>query len=593
MDKKIKYGLSFLVAVFLILYIWDFLNLFTLRPIHIVFWIFLAASVGFILAGKNLSGHRKLYTAACFVALLCIYSFRVLPDLYTPYLWCEDGLHLIQRSILGGPASLFEHSAGYCWLLPKLISLLCYWFCLLFNNITLLPQLQGAVAKIIAVASIMYFMSDRFEWLVKSRVWRFAICVLVVLFIPQSAYDTVPVDTSLPFVMNFTVFIIGLDCLLGPKARPVTVFETVFLSVLSLSTASAPFCAAVAVFALGRWFWDKGEKKEHVPAAVICTAIVSACALFQTVTTVLSPREVSDLSIVQRLIICAHDFIFFPYFESYGSALMWIAAFAGWIAIACLAKTSWKIVLYSGIYSYGFLFYCSMVGNPGVITEVISSGIGARYYLMNYMIAFFLLGVHIFRLMQSDKVGKSMGAAICLAVFFMAGPTYFISIPTPDLAFPYAYGSGLFDRVGTNMLVIPIAPTTYYKMVIPFEISDFTPASGDAFFEVDDISEQDPASMFDPASGVSGYKVSGWAADPDGNPFEYVLLVWLGNQYEAPTAVISRQDVSERFNNDRSDYGFTFDVDTDVLSTGDVSLVGITSDGQIYNWSTGADIAAQ
>jgi hypothetical protein len=598
-NALIKYGLTALLAGFLIFYVWNFLKGYSLVEAPFLVWVFLALVVGFIFAGVYLSRFKKLYAVMCFAALLCIYSFRVLWDIYTSYLWCEDGLILIQDAILKGPAALFDHSAGYCWFLPKLVSLLCYWVCLLFNDITFLPELQGAVCKIIAVASLMYFMSDRFEWLVKSLVWRFAICVIVVISIPMTAYDTVPVDTSLPFIMNFTAFLIGLDCLFGPKARPVTVFETIFLSLLAMSTASAPFCAAVAVFALGRWLWDKSEKKEHVAIGIACTAVVTACALFQTITLLLSPREISDLSFARRLFVCVNDFVFFPYLASYRSVLVWLIGLAGWLAAAFLAKTSWKIMLYSSVYAYGFLFYCSMLGDPDFITEVISSGVAPRYYVMNYMIAFFLLGVHIYRLVQADKARRITGAALCLVIFIIAVPTYIIGLPNPLLARAYDYGAELFEQDGPDKVIIPVAPTAptaptaHYRMVVPFDGPDFQGSSEDAEFEIEAIGDQDPSGTVLLSSEVTEYTIAGWAADRNGEPFDHVFYYWSQNQYEVPTSLVLREDVAEHFGCDRSDYGFLFDVDPGILSRGDLTFFGVTSDGEVYSWSISPDITVE
>ena len=589
----VKYGLSFLILGFMPLYILDFLGSFPLKPVYACFWLFLAAVAVFIYAGKFLSRYRKLYAVLCLGALWCVYAFRVLPDLYTSYLWAEDGMELIEDAISGGAATLFDHPAGYWWFLPRLISLLCYRVCMLFGGISFLPVLQGFMSKIIAAGSLLYFMSDRFEWLIKSRVRRFAVCVLVVLSIPQSSFDMVPVDTSLPFVMNFTVFLIGLDALLGPKARPVTIFETVFLSLLALSTASAPFCAAVPVLALGRWLIFNKEKKEHVPMAVACTLIVSVCALLQTLTTLLSPREISDISIGRRLFVCVHDFVFFPYLESYSSAWLWIAGLAAWLAVACLAKTNWKILLYSAVFAYSFLFYCSMVGAPDVITDTMTTGVGARYYMMSYMIAAFLLGVHICRMSQSDKVRKSVSVVLCLMIFFMAGPSYFIDIPNPSLASAYDYACGLLNTDGDEKVVIPVAPTTHFRMMIPFDIDAYEPASSEPQFVIETVGDQDPAGMVILDRDVSEHSVTGWAADAEGRPFEYVFIEWEEGQYNVPVEPLARPDVAESLQSEDDMYGFIFDVDTGILSRGELRFAGISSDGQLYRWSISPAIVVE
>lgn len=593
-DNIIKYGGSFLLVGFLCFYMTEFLSSYSITHPPFLIWVYLLVVALFVAAGFILCKYKKTYAVLCFVALLCIYSLRVIPDLYRSYLWCEDGTGLFQESMRRGPFALFDKPAGYFWFVPRLVSLISYWICLPFGSIKYLPQLQGFLTKLIATVSVFYFFSGRFEWLVKSRVSRFFICVLVVISIPTSAYETVPADVSLPFVMNFTPFLIGLDALFGPEERSVTVFETIFLSLLALSTASAPFCAAVAVFACVRWLWvSKGkEEKKKVAAGVICTVVVTACSLFQTITTLLSPREISDLSLLRRMFVCARDFVFFPYLESYKSVLFWIVALLGWIIVACLAKTSWKIVLYTAVYAYGFLFYCSMVGNPDYISWVISSGIGARYFLVNYMTAFFLLGVHINNLFMYDKVRRTMGAALCMSAFVIAGPTYLIGMPNPDLSFPYAYCVDMFDLKGGSMLVIPIAPETHYRIYIPADFSGYEYTDSEPSFDIETIGEQDSGGHIVLSSEETEHTITGWAADDNGEPFEYIFYVWEVNNFEAPTEIVSRSDIGAQLGSDSTEYGFIFDVDTNLLERDQdhLSFIGITSDGRLLSWSVSADI---
>ena len=102
----------------------------------------------------------------------------MLTDNFASYLWCEDGLALINDAIYRGPASLFDAPRGTIWFIPRLIGFISYHICRMLKDITYLPQLMSLITKVVATGGFMYFMSDRFEWIVKERAWRFIICAM-------------------------------------------------------------------------------------------------------------------------------------------------------------------------------------------------------------------------------------------------------------------------------------------------------------------------------------------------------------------------------------------------------------------------------
>ena len=581
-SKAAKASGSILLIGFLGLYLTDFITGYGLASVHPMVLLPLMGTALFAAAGFWLQKYKKAYTALCFIVLFLLYSCRVWPDNFTSYLWCEDGIAMISDAIFSGPSSLFDASNGSCWFIPRFISFISYQICLLFRDITYLPQLQGFITKALAAGCLMYFMSDRFEWLVKERAWRFVICAMVVLAIPGSAYETMPVDTSVPFVLNFTVFLIGLDTLLGPVRRPVSIGETVLLTIQAVSTAAAPFCGAVAVFACARWLFVKPEKDRSargVVTGIVCTLVVSGATLFQLLTTLMSSREVSELSLGRRLVVCTQDFVFFPYLTSYENVLLWILGLAGWVIIVLLAKLSWKLIAYCAAYGYAFLFYCSMTGEPDQITEVIETGIGARYYMMNYMIAFLLLGVCINLLFASDRVRKLDGAVLLLAVLVIAYPTYLIDMPNVESAFSYDYCSNLFDPEGDNKLVIPVAPDARYRMVIPWDSSDYKSSGCDAQAFLETVNGQNVNDVIYLTDEQEEVLITVQTADKNGNTFEYVFFDWGGGQWACPVSVES----------DR----YTFNVPGEHIREGVVSFIGITADGERYDWSADFDIVVQ
>lgn len=581
-SKAAKASGSILLIGFLGLYLTDFITGYGLASVHPMVLLPLMGTALFAAAGFWLQKYKKAYTALCFIVLFLLYSCRVWPDNFTSYLWCEDGIEMISDAIFKGASSVFDASYGSCWVIPRFISFVCYRICLLFGDITHLPQLQALVTKMLAAGCLMYFMSDRFEWLAKERAWRFVICAMVVLAIPGSAYDALACDTSVPFVLNFTVFLIGLDTLLGPVRRPVSIGETVFLTIQAVSTAAAPFCGAVAVFACLRWLFVKPEKDRSVRSVVtgiVCTLVVSGATLFQLLTTLMSSREVSELLLGRRLLVCTQDFVFFPYLTSYENVLLWILGLAGWVIIVLLAKLSWKLIAYCAAYGYAFLFYCSMTGEPDQITEVIETGIGARYYMMNYMIAFLLLGVCINLLFASDRVRKLDGAVLLLVVLVIAYPTYLIDMPNVESAFSYDYCSELFDTEGDSILIIPIAPDAHFRMVIPFKLAKYEPSGCEAQGAVETVNGQPVNDTIYFVNGQSDVLITGHACDKNGEPFEYVFFDWGEGQWVCPVTA--------------EDDAYVFCVDNGLIRGGSVSLIGISADGERYDWSAGFDIVVQ
>ena len=182
---------------------------------------------------------------------------------------------------------------------------------------------------------------------------------------------------------------------------------------------------------------------------------------------------------------------------------------------------------------------------------------------------------------------------ILAMIFFMAGPSYFIDIPNPSLASAYDYACGLLNTDGDEKVVIPVAPTTHFRMMIPFDIDAYEPASSEPQFVIETVGDQDPAGMVILDRDVSEHSVTGWAADAEGRPFEYVFIEWEEGQYNVPVEPLARPDVAESLQSEDDMYGFIFDVDTGILSRGELRFAGISSDGQLYRWSISPAIVVE
>ena len=193
-----------------------------------------------------------------FLILFGLLVYRTPDDFFQPYLWAEDGSVLIQGSIYNGISGLFVPDIGTYWVIQKLLALLCYWLGLPTHSIAGLPYLMQIFSKILGTLSVMYFISDKFQWLVPKKIYRFGICAAIILLMPQHSYDVLTCETSLPFELFFAAFLIGLDLLCSGKYEMPSWGQAFFLAVLSLSTASALCIAAIVAAAFFQWILFTG-----------------------------------------------------------------------------------------------------------------------------------------------------------------------------------------------------------------------------------------------------------------------------------------------------------------------------------------------
>ena len=158
----------------------------------------------FIYIKRKIVSDNFLY----FVALFLLLAFRSPMDLITPYLWAEDGTVLIRESVYEGLSIIAKQGNGAYWVIQRIFGLVCYWLVKPFESIEALPYIMQVLSKSLNVLSVMYFMSDRFSWLVSEKKYRFGICAGIILLMSQYANDTLTCDTSLPFGLFFGVFLI-------------------------------------------------------------------------------------------------------------------------------------------------------------------------------------------------------------------------------------------------------------------------------------------------------------------------------------------------------------------------------------------------
>ncbi len=556
-------------------------------PVFISFFAFLAFTY-YLSQRKEKECHYLIYFFALFL-LLCLRSPQ---DVYTPYLWGEDGEVLLKGSVEFGPSALFKVFAGTFWVIQRAISLVCYEICVVFRNLTYYPQMQGIICKLIGTASISYFLNERFSWLVKERFFRFIICACVIFSIPFYASDVIICDTSVPFYMNFTVFLIGLDTLCKKESRPITIPETVFLCILSISSAAAPFAAAIAFFSFLRWIFVKRESlptkgKIALEAAKMC--LVCACALIQVICIMQSSRTANEWKLLTRIIICLKGLVYAPYFYSYASWGVSLLGLCGFAALAYFSKVPWKIVAYTAVFSFGFLLYSSMIVEPDLVQALIfqeTESIG-RYILFSYMVAAFILALEITTLLKEKRALKCLGIFLSAIYMSLSISTYSLKLLGPQYVDCYRDSISVFTPDGKQSLAIQVGPNLFWYTIVRWDQTAYTleeePLSDYGIRTIQDKETTDVQVIEGEETTI--FSLTGWAVTPDGQPFEHVFLLFSPELYMAPYARIENQDVSSRYGQPDSRYGFQFYVNGALLLKKNLEFVGITESGKMYKWT--------
>ncbi len=513
-----------------------------------------------------------------FVVFL-VYSLRAPGDLFGTYLWAEDGTVLLQNAMYDGVRVLITPTSGTYWTIQKLIGLLCYWICYMLKNLMIFPALESIASKIVASFGVCYFLSNRFKWLIESRSLRFIVCIVVVLAIPYYATDVITCDTSLPFVLNFTVFLIGMDTICRPESRTISWKETSFLCLHALSTAAAPFVALVAGLSLISWgyvqFRSKTLKTKPLLIELLKMGIICICVLIQVMCALCSSRVNGDLELIQRLITCLKDFVFFPYAYTFENVKLMVVAFIAFVVLALLTKTSWKVIIYSSVFSYCFSFYCSMLVAPDEITNHIWGEYngGARYIMLLYMIAAFVIGIEICNLWNDSPTKRITGVVLFSVMMFVSMITYSLPIVGSEYIDSYQDSICVYDPEGKDPLTICIAPWGPYSISIPCDISS--------------LSESDDREIQDSIGSIGGIpyidyrgqygsytSLEGWVVPPDDASFEYLFIEREDASYLAPI----------RF--DKTDNSYLFYLSEDDLRVNVIQFVGITDSGIRYCWNT-------
>lgn len=421
---------------------------------------------------RFLSGRVGFWIISITICFL-IYAFRAPGDILKPYLWAEDGTQLIQDSIFMGAGALFKRYCGSMAFIQRLLALVLYRISLLRGGITYLPILMSVVFKLVTVCGILYFLSDRFSWLIESRWWRLAICIGIILTIPYTANDLVTSDGSLFHALAIVIYYVGIRILCDKRAY-LKWDEVVALSIICLSSPAVPFIGAIAVWHIIKALivYKRRESDKKFLAENILKGLIVLIMVAQGVVTILmSGRSSVELHLLSRMKWNIKSFVFFPFWENYH---LWKFFFVGavvWIVMMWLSRPPKWFIVVSVLASFGYMLYCSMcVSEPEKF--YLGTMVG-RYFYVNVTIATVMLGVAANRFWH--KSGKSpavLEIAAIVAVISFPGYQYFIPILGEARADVWKVSASAFDRGGDEIAWIPVGPGSIWEMKLPVSFKD-------------------------------------------------------------------------------------------------------------------------
>lgn len=524
----------------------------------------------------------------CFVLLFFLLALRTPADLFTPYLWAEDGALLIEDSIFFGADALFIPGNGAYWFLQRFLALLCYWAVSLSGSLAALPYVMQVVFKSAAVLGILYFMSGRFAWLVARRRHRFFICAGILLLIPCNASDVLTCDTSLPFHLLFPAFLIGLDGLCSGKNEMLTWGQTLFLCVLALSTLAAPFLAAIAGLCALLWFITQKRAGTLTRSAFLLAALklalVCAATLFQLRLALGSGRVSAELALGQRLWLNTRQFLFFPYWDRFHSWLAFAAGLLLWALLLRLVKLPRMVLLYSTAFSYFYLLFCSLTTDAHTFyNAAMSDPSSGRFVLLGLEIAALLLGVVVSKLLERPRQGERALGFLLGGTMALGGViTYPVAVMNAGSADAFVQNIALYDADGPERVWIPVGPWPPWTLEIPADVSA-QPMIDDVMVWLESVDDTPPSGgdtiyLSAPAPGTYTRALRGHMKAPA--PCKHLLV--RSPSFPHPVCTVSLTPCDNTHSGDENCYFFHFDLPHDALPAGATTLAfyAQTQDGR-------------
>ncbi len=431
---------------------------------------------------ENIIKSRLLANLVGITYLFLLLALRVPEDTFHPYMWLEDGVVLIQGAMDEGLVFILHSNMGTFWVIQKTLAWVIYRFFTLFGNLSLVPIVLGWSSKFIAGCGIFYFMGERFSWMVEERAWRFGICGMVVLMIPMNGHELLPVDTSMPFLLLFFVYLFGMRylCAGAGAGRQPDWGETLACTVIALSSAAAIVVAFVFVtamiYCLVRNNIPVDGRRKAILVGLLKMTLPVISAMIQLREILLSGRAGTEWELGKRLLYNTQKFISLPYWQK---AENWVLFFVGilfWVLVIYMTHMPYRIWLYSAGFSYLYLLYCSMSHTPeGFYYKDMDGWITGRFSTTSMQIAGFMMayaGYLFFKKKKNNaRLYGGLSVSILVTMMMVAIPTYYVDQGGGEYFEGFKRGSIVFSENGSDKVLIAVAPWDLFQMHIPAELS--------------------------------------------------------------------------------------------------------------------------
>lgn len=567
-------------------------------------WFDLSASLLLLIGLVGVSVHAFLgykwqetigFKIVSFLLLFLLYVLRSPDDFFQPYLWAEDGGLILQNAVYIHEGNILDSFNGTLWVLQRGIGYFSCWVVVLLQCFPAAPYVMGTISKLIAVSGIYYFTDKGFEWLVKMRLWRWLIGILVVLTIPVNAYDLVTCDTSLPFVLIFPMFLIGMRLLCQEKVVMLDWRETIFLCVFALSSAAAPFVAAFLLPAFLRWtivtFKKGGVFRSRIFVEAIKVLLVMAAVLLQIYTILTSERTSNvELAIAERIGSTLKAFVFYPYWQVFQEWSYFAIGLISFMLILYWAGIPRRVVGYSMVFSFLFMLYCSMsYDKPEYFFDGPEVFMMGRFVYVNTAIATLLLGLVIHSFFKKDGIMRIGSIMMGVSILLLSAYTYHIPVYGAERIVAFETNSVFFDGKSENHINIPVGPTGFWFMYMPVSFPPEEKMSTDLVVHLAYVNRQNNKDMDIWAYIIQTADCSFVAETKGDAKVDDLILIERDGSYRSfKSTSISEQDAIDltvkRKNMEDKPLHFTFEMDQDDFPGGEtaVAFIARTTDGKFH-----------
>lgn len=531
-----------------------------------------------------------------FVAIAVLIGFRQSEFRFIPVMWAEDGTILIQRAIDSGWQAIFQPYAGYYQVVQQAYT--CFWYTIFkaANNITLLWWCIGYTGLAINSLCIVFFIDERFEWLVKDKKIRL-IAAMVISIVPwgNGSNEMLMHSCTANFWMFWAVFLISLDLLFNKKIKQLQWWEALFFSLVALSSATAPLILAIDILIALRYYihcirtFTPPPWTEHLKFILV----ISAC--FIQLSAIFGGSRLTglELSLLPRFWILLKNYTLFLPFElgATDTVIPLVAGIIFWAFLITVSKTDIRITVYS--FGVGFAYWTlSSAVNPtieGLKTMFLKGG--TRYLFIQYLVWGLMLSICIINLWSTRVARKRYIAGILsVGLFILLATRYTVSVPGgAEFSSYYNQYAKYYDRSGQSSVHIPVPPWRPWEFTIPSDISNSIDTAKGGIFLIDYVDGQATSSHITVVN--DDICVVGWASTEERTAYRDIFVKYNNEFY--PSKNVSRPDLSDYFDTDESNFGFEVYIPKAVFSEGNtiMEIVAVDSAGTVHYMTQALDIS--